>query len=110
MVQLVQQALRKDKMVLRVERRINDKIWVFDTEVPRSHWEDLFRVNTPEGRSMETQGAYDEAKEFWDYLAEKSADEMEQGITKGAANRHKKFVWPDFTLLEQAYNQFQAGG
>ena len=110
MVQLVQQAHRKDKIVLRVERRINDKTWVFDTEVHRVHWEDLFRVNAPEGRSMETQEAYDEAREFWDYLAEKCANDMEQRITKGAANRHEIFVWPDFTLLKKEYNQFQAVG
>ena len=110
MVQLVHRLPKKDKMVLRVERRINDKIWVFDTEVPRVQWEDLFRVNAPEGRSMETQEAYGEAREFWDYLAEKCADEMEQGITKGAEYRHKIFVWRDFTLLGQEYNQFQTDG
>ena len=110
MVQLLQQALRKDKIFLRVERRINGETWFFDTIVPRSHWEDLFHVNAPEGRSMETQGAYDEAREFWDYLAEKVANGMEQRVTKGAANRHEIFVWPDFTLLGQEYNQCQSVG
>lgn len=104
---MLQPAYGTDDLALRVEREINGKTWFFDTVIPRDQWEDLFRVNSPEGRTMETQGVYDEAKDFWNYLAEICADQMQEGIDADAANRHAKIIWSGLNQLEHQYRLFQ---
>ena len=59
---------------------------------------------------MDTQEAYARAREFWDSLAEKCADEMKKGITSGVPECHLSRTWPDFHSLEREYDRFRASG
>ena len=110
MVKLIPRPFERDKLVLRVERVKDDRIWYFDTEIPRDQWEDLFPVNAPDRPTMDIQEAYACAREFWDYLAEKCADEMQKGITSGIPECHLSHTWPDFPSLEREYDRFRASG
>ncbi len=110
MVKLIPLPFERDKFVLRVERLKDDRIWYFDTEIPRDQWEYLFHVNTPNRSTMDIQEAYARAREFWDYLADKCADEMREAVTSGVPECHLTHTWPDFQSLEREYNRFRASG
>ena len=110
MAKLIPRPFERDKLVLRVERVKDDRIWYFDTEIPRDQWEDLFLVNAPDRPTMDIQEAYARAREFWDYLAEKCADEMQKRITSGIPECHLSHTWPDFHSLEREYDRFRASG
>ncbi len=110
MVKLIPRPFERDKLVLRVEREKDNRIWHFDTEISRDQWQDLFHVNAPERPTMDIREAYARAREFWHYLAEKCADEMKNSITSGVPECHLSHTWPDFHSLEREYDRFRASG
>ncbi len=110
MVKLIPRPCERDKLGWRVERGNDARIWYYDTEIPRDQWEYLFHVITPNRPTMNIQEAYARAREFWDYLAEKCADEMQRSITCGVPECHLSHTWPDFHSLEREYDRFRASG
>ena len=110
MVKPIPRPFERDKLVLRVEREKDDRIWYFDTEIPRDQWEDLFHVNAPDRPTMDIQEVYARAPEFWDYLAEKCANKMQKDITSGVPECHLSHTWPEFDSLEREYDRFRASG
>ena len=110
MVKLIPRSFERDKLVLRVERVKDDRIWYFDTEIPRDQWEDLLHVNAPDRPTMDIQKAYARAHEFWNYLAEKCADKMQKSVSSGIPECHLSHTWPEIHSLEREYDGFRASG
>ncbi len=88
--------------VSRATRQIKDKRWAFDTVITRDQWEDLLG-----GPKMNMEEAYNHAREFWDHLADKKADELMGGAEQASPTRQIEYFWPDLASLERAYNVFR---
>ena len=106
-----------DNIVVQVQRRLHDQSWWFQLEIPQEFWEDLFNVNGPQPGAevsvpqpprMTMPGAYERARPFWDSLAERNADALEQSITGPAPHRHLPHTWPDLPSLQRAYDAFNS--
>ena len=102
MVGLVIGLYPKDRLRLRATRQIKDKRWAFDTVITRDQWEDLLG-----GPKMNMEEAYNHARDFWDHLADKKADELMGGAEQASPTRQIEYFWPDLASLERAYNVFR---
>ncbi len=101
MVELIPGQFPKDRLRLRATRQIKGKRWEFDTVIPRDQWEDLLY-----GTKMSAEEAYKHARDFWDHLADKKADELIGGADPASPTRQIEYFWPDLASLELAYNDF----
>ncbi len=90
-----------DRLRLRATRQIKGKRWAFDTVFPRRQWEDLL-----DGPTMSAEEAYKHARDFWDHLADKKADELKGGADPASPTLQIEYFWPDLASLELAYNDF----
>ncbi len=55
---------------------------------------------------MSAEEAYKHARDFWDHLADKKADELKGGANPASPTRQIEYFWPDLASLELAYNDF----
>ena len=79
MVELILGQIPKDRLRLRATRQIKGERWAFDTVIPRDQWEDLLP-------KMSAEEAYKHARDFWDHLADKKADELKGGADPASRN------------------------
>ena len=103
MVELIPGKLPKDRLRLRAQRQIHGKQWALDTVIPLKQWNDLLD-GPPE---MSWEEAYNHARDFWDHLADKKADELMGGAEQASPTRQIEYFWPDLASLERAYNVFR---
>lgn len=97
-----------DDIVVQVQRQHLSQDWRFDLVIDRDDWERLLKVNAPGQPRTSREQAYQQAKDFWDHLAERNADDLQESISRSPRRQHAWRTWPDLASLQRAYDAFNS--
>jgi hypothetical protein len=93
-------------MRLRVRRELHGKSWWLDLIVPESQWGELYEKLPgvpPDG----ARDAYQRSRPFWDWLAERNADDLSQQASPDAATRRVEWEVDNLKWLLSRYEAFE---
>jgi hypothetical protein len=93
-------------MRLRVERILHGKSWWFDLLVPEMYWGEFYEKQ-PGKPPLGARDAYLRSQPFWDWLAERNADNLAQHASPDAAVRRAEWEVGDFGWLPEQFKSFQ---